>query len=483
MGLVGVEPAAGVRFGVLGPLQVVDGSGAARVVSAAKQRIVLAALLLGTGGMVSAASLAEALWDVSPPPNAPAVLRTYVARLRHALGPAGARISGGPPGWAVELDAPEEFDVAEADGLWRAARAAAEAEQWRQASLLLSRALSLWRGEPLADVPSAALARREADRLAELRLALTEARIDADLCLGRHGELVAELRRLAAGHPLRERIRAQLMLACYRCGQQAAALEVYRDARATLTEELGVEPGDELREMHQRVLAADPLLTATARATISRPGGDQVPQVRPEAVVPRQLPDAVRHFTGRAAKLEWLSGLAGQAGAEGCGAVVVISGMAGVGKTALAVHWARQSAGLFADGQLYANLLGFAPSAQPADPAAVVTGFLEALGVPARDIPASPQAQAGLYRSLLAGKQMLIVLDNARDAAQVRSLLPGSPGCVVLVTSRARLAGLAVGGNAQLLALDVLSEEEARQLLAVRVGAGRSRASLMRLMS
>ena len=139
-----------MRFGVLGPLQVVDGSGAARVVSAAKQRIVLAALLLGTGGMVSAASLAEALWDVSPPPNAPAVLRTYVTRLRHALGPAGARISGGPPGWAVELDAPEEFDVAEADGLWRAARAAAEAEEWRQASLLLSRALSLWRGEPLA---------------------------------------------------------------------------------------------------------------------------------------------------------------------------------------------------------------------------------------------------------------------------------------------------------------------------------------------
>jgi DNA-binding SARP family transcriptional activator/tetratricopeptide (TPR) repeat protein len=470
---VAVEPASGARFGLLGPVQVVDGTGSAWSVPAAKQRIVLAALLLGTGRVVSAASLAEALWDASPPPNAPAVLRTYVMRLRRALGPVGARVIGRSPGWAVELHTPEEFDVAEVDGLWRAARAAAGAEEWRQASLLLSRALGLWRGEPLADVPSAALARREADRFAELRLQLTEARIDADLRLGKHSEVVSVLRRLAAEHPLREHIRAQLMLACYRCGQQAAALEVYRDARSTLVGELGVEPGDELREMHKRVLAADPLLKAAAQATIGQAGGEHDGHVRPEAVVPRQLPGAVWHFTGRAAELDWLSGLPGQARTDDSGSVVVISGMAGVGKTALAVHWARQSAGLFVDGQLYVNLLGFAPSAQPADPATVIRGFLEALGVPAGSIPASPQAQAGLYRSLLADKRMLIVLDNARDAAQARPLLPGSPGCLVLVTSRSDLTGLSAIEGAHLLTLDVMAEAEAHELIARRLAAGR----------
>src|ERR1035441_8456400 len=170
---VAAEPEAAVRFGLLGPLQVVDGAGAARAVPAAKQRIVLATLLLSGGGMVSAASLAEALWDASPPPNAPAVMRTYVARLRRALGPAGARIVGQPPGWAVDFHGPEEFDLAEVEGLWRTARRAAGAREWGQVSSLLARALSLWRGEPLVDVPSAVLARREAGRLAELRLQLT----------------------------------------------------------------------------------------------------------------------------------------------------------------------------------------------------------------------------------------------------------------------------------------------------------------------
>jgi DNA-binding SARP family transcriptional activator/DNA-binding XRE family transcriptional regulator len=255
----------GVRFGVLGPLQVVDGAGAAWVVPAAKQRIVLATLLLAGGGMVSAAGLAEALWDACPPRNAPAVMRTYVMRLRRALGPAGARIAGHAPGWALELRGAEEFDLAEVEWLGGGARTAREAGRWREVSSLLGRALGLWRGEPLADVPSDALARREQGRLAELRLQLTEARVDADLRLGRHGEVVGELRRLAAEHPLRERLRVQLMLACYRCGQQGAALEVYRDARTTLADELGVEPGRELAEMHQKILAADPGLAAGRR--------------------------------------------------------------------------------------------------------------------------------------------------------------------------------------------------------------------------
>jgi DNA-binding SARP family transcriptional activator len=250
-----------VRFGVLGPIQVVVGVDA-RQVSAAKQRIVLAALLLGAGRTVSAASLAEALWDASPPPNAATVMRTYVMRLRRALGPVGGRIVGHPSGLAIELRCPGELDLLEVDRLARAARTAAEKGDWRQVSAQLTKALRLWRGDALVDVPSAALARREAARFSELRLQLTESRVDADLRLGRHKELVADLRRLAAEHPLREHIRAQLMSACYHCGLQAEALQVYRDARQTLVGELGVEPGPELREMHRRILASDPGKTA-----------------------------------------------------------------------------------------------------------------------------------------------------------------------------------------------------------------------------
>ena len=467
-----------MRFGVLGPLQVVDADGVSRVVAAPKQRVVLAALLLGGGSMVSAASLAEALWDESPPPNAGAALRNYVMRLRRALGPAGARIVGQPPGWAVELQGSEEFDVAEAGSLWRAARAAGEAGEWPRMSSLLSRAVGLWRGEPLFDVPSPVLVRREADRLAELRLRLTEARVDADLHLGRHDDLVPELRRLAAEHPLREHLRAQLMLACYRSGQQAAALEAYRDARATLAEELGVEPGHELRDLHQKVLAADPGLAAPALAVVTagQRRSDQPQGSGPEAVAPRQLPAAVRKFTGRGAELTRLTELAGQARADGGRAVVVISGMAGVGKTALAVHWAHQSADLFPDGQLHVNLDGFTPSGEPTDPAGVIRGFLEALGVPAKQVPASAQAQTGLYRSLLASRHMIIVLDNARDAAQVRPLLPGAPECLVLVTSRDQLTGLAATDDAHILRLDVLSDPEAHQMLETRLGADRTAA-------
>ena len=463
-GLVAGESDGAVRFGVLGPLLAVDNSGAARAVPAAKQRIVLAALLLGSGRVVSAGELSEALWDASPPPNAPAVMRTYVTRLRRVLGPAGARIAGRSPGWAVELRGAEEFDLAEVGDLWRAARAAAGAGEWRRVSSVLARALGLWRGEPLADVPSVVLGGREGGRLAELRLQLTEARIDADLRLGRHGELVAELRRLVAEQPLREHIRVQLMLACYGCGQQAAALEVYRDARARLAEELGVEPGRELRDMHQKMLAGSVDLVVPASSEVMGRAREQV------LAVPRQLPAAPRHFVGRRPELERLARLAGAAGG---GVVVAVSGMAGVGKTALALHWAHRVAAGFPGGQLYADLGGFGPSGTPVEPSAALDGFLDALGVPAERIPESLGARAALFRSLVAGRRVLVVLDNARDVGQVRPLLPGSPGCLALVTSRARLAALAVSGNAELVALEALSEQEARQLLAVRLGASR----------
>ena len=337
------------------------------------------------------------------------------------------------------------------------------------------------------------------------QLQLTEARIDADLRLGRHGEAVAELRRLAAEYPLRERIRVQLMLACYRCGDQAAALEAYRDARKALAEELGVEPGRELHDMHQKILTADADLAlglaAPQRAVpgpqladppqITSPVGEVTVQTEPhdrvdvpgtvgagsaqplfpQPVAPRQLPAPVRHFAGRAAELERLSALATEvAGASPPVVISAIGGMAGVGKTALALHFAHQVADRFTDGQLYVNLRGFEPTGQPVLAAEAVGGLLAALGIHPGHIPAEVEARAALYRSLLAGRRMLIVLDNACDAEQVRPLLPGSGGCLVIVTSRNQLAGLAAADGAQLLPLDVLGDDEAADLLAARVG-------------
>jgi tetratricopeptide (TPR) repeat protein len=270
------------------------------------------------------------------------------------------------------------------------------------------------------------------------------------------------------------------MLALYRCGRQAEALECYRDARRVLVRDLGIEPGPELRRLHERVLAGDTALLAPAgeagdvhpRAGVAGPGTAAAAAPGAETAVPRQLPSAVAHFTGRAGELAALDGLLADAGGTAQGTVVIsaVAGTAGVGKTALAVRWAHQAAGRFRDGQLYVNLRGFDPSGVPVTPGEAIRGFLDALGVPAGQIPREPDSRAALYRTLLAGRQVLIVLDNARDEQQVRPLLPAGPGCLVIITSRSQLAGLAAAEGARLVALDVLSQDEARQVLAARLG-------------
>jgi len=452
-----------VEFGLLGPL-LVRREAEEIPVPAARQRVLLAAMLFRANQVVPADALAEALWDVAQPATAQVTLRNYVKRLRHTLGDKDrSRVATRSGGYLIHV-APGELDLARFEALRRQAGECARAGRWAEASAMLHAGLSLWRGQPLADVPSEVLARREGPRLAELRLQATEDHIDADLHLGRHGELIAGLRQLTEAEPLRERLHELLMLALYRACRPADALETYSQARRTLVSELGIEPGPRLRDLHQRILAGDPALAAPPETAV----------LAGPSPVPRQLPAGVPHFVGRAEEIERLGALAGEAtGVAGTVVISAIDGTAGVGKTALAVHWAHQVAGRFPDGQLYVNLRGFDPSGTPAAPGEAVRGFLAALGVPAERVPAELDAQAGLYRSLLAGKKILIMADNARDEQQVRPMLPASPGCLVLVTSRRRLAGLAAAEGARVITLDVLAEAEASDLLARRLGCGR----------
>jgi len=500
-----------VEFGLLGPLLVRDG-GTRLIVSAPRQRVLLAALLLKAGHVVPADELGDALWDGRPPAGARGALHSGMQRLRATLGPAGSGlILTRPSGYVIEIG-DDELDVRRSGRLASTGQTAAAAGRWEQAADALREALGLWRGEPLADVPSPVLQARETPSLSEQHLHVLASRIEADLHLGRHGELVPELRQLVLAHPLRERFHTQLMAAYYMAGRQADALAAYQHVWRVLDAELGVEPGPELKRLHTQILNADPgLIPAFSRrpppdpAAASRHGSLPEPGSRSAAARragqaapsrregPAQLPTAIRHFTGRADELAALSGLLASAGmaagtgtagpgtadprmASGPVVISAIDGPPGIGKTALAVHFAHQVAHRFPDGQLYLNLRGFDPSGTPVTPTAAIRGFLDAFAVEPQQIPASLDAQAALYRSLLAGKRVLVVLDNARDAEQVRPLLPGSPTCLVIVTSRRQLTSLVASEGAHRLALDLLSADEAREMLGRLLGPDRIRA-------
>ncbi len=443
-----------LEFCLLGPV-VVRRGGMALPVPRGSRRAVLAVLLLNAGRVVSVSEIAETLWGPAPLPSAPATVRNYVKRLRRVLGDADqARIVTRSPGYLIRVD-PGELDVARFEVLLDGARNAARGGSWAAAADQARGALVLWRGEPLADVGSQALALTEIPRLVELHLQAAELRIDAELHLGRHGAVIAELQRLAAAHPLREHLHALLMLALYRAGRRAEALAAYQQARRVLVAELGAEPEAELRDLHRQILTASPALAGA----------------EPGPVLPRELPGPVPRFVGRAAELADLTGMLEQASAQRPRTLVIsaIAGMAGVGKTALAMLWAHQVAGQFPDGQLHVNLRGYDPG-QPMPAADALAGFLRSLGVAERDIPAGTGERAARYRSLLTGRRMLIVIDNARDVAQVRPLLPGSPSCVTVVTSRDALAGLVAREGARRLDLDVLPPAEAVELLRALIG-------------
>jgi DNA-binding SARP family transcriptional activator/Tfp pilus assembly protein PilF len=466
--------AVDTEFCVLGSLLVRVG-GAALPTLPGKQRALLATLLVHGNRIVPLDRLAEAIWGDNPPASARGTVRHYVMELRTHLAVTGdSRIATMTGGYMFRIG-PGELDVLALEKLRAEAQEAVGNGAWARAADCWRAAETLWRDEPLADVPSELLRTTEVPRLTEMRLQTLESRIDADLRLGRHAEVIADLRQLTATNPLRERAHALLMLALYRDGQQAAALAAFRDVRRLLTEELGTEPGPVLRQLHQQILAADRALDLPTPAASSLARLQTAVRQSALAVVPRQLPAPARHFAGRCGELAVLAGLLDRAGSDAgpAGVISAIAGLAGVGKTALAIQWAHQVAGEFPDGQLYVNLRGYDPVLPPMPAAEAVRVFLDAFEIPSGRIPASPEAQAGLYRSVLAGKKVLIVADNAASAAQVRPLLPGGPGCLVLVTSRSTLAGLVAVDGAVPLSVGVLTEAEARDLLGGVLGEAR----------
>ncbi len=443
-------------FGLIGPLQVRHDD-VALLVPAAKQRILLAALLLAPGNVVSSARLTELVWNGRPPAGAAVTLRSYVGRLRQALGPAGQRIVTADAGYLIKAGE-DEIDLSSYARLCGSGEAALQARSWQQAASLLDEAEQLWRGSPLADIPCQALKDTEVHLLEQLRQQATQWRIEADLQLGHFSKVVPQLYALSAEHPLREPFHYQLMVALYRSGRQADALAAYRQARGVLVSEIGVEPGAELQLLHQRILAGSADLAAPAELGPSAPLS-QLPDV------PRQLPPPVPNFVGRATELQQLSGES----AAPAMLITSIGGTAGVGKTALAVQWAHQVTDRFPDGQLYVNLRGYDPG-QPMSAADALAGFLRALGVASRDIPLEEGERAARYRSLLADRRILVLLDNAGNANQVRPLLPGTPGCMAIVTSRDALAGLVARDGARRLDLELLPLTDALLLLRMLIG-------------
>jgi len=440
----------------------------------ARQRCVLVVLLVEANRVVTMEQLLNRVWADQLPYKARQVASNYVSRLRRVLAGeiAVVRRSGG---YVLEVE-PQAVDLHRFRHLVQQARGADDV----RALALLEEATGLWRGEPFAglDTPWLAAVRTGLER------EHTAARLDyVDVVLrcGRHTEVLPDLFALAEQEDVNERIAAQFMLALHRAGRTIDALAHYRHVRDRLIEQLGTEPGTALQDLHQRILAADPALTppSTSPTRVTAPKAGQP--------VPRQLPAPPRWFTGRGGELARLDQsltaepeqgppTSGTGSGTRTGPTVMISaigGAGGIGKTWLALAWAHQHADQFPDGQLFVDLRGFSPAQEPMAPAAAVRGFLNALGVDPGRIPTDLDAQAALYRSLVAGKRMLVVLDNAATADQVVPLLPGSPSCTVLVTGRTRLASLIDRHCARHLQLDILARAESLALLTARLGAER----------
>jgi len=460
-----------IEFQLLGPVEVRVGERSIDV-GQPRQRAVLAALAADAGQLVPVEVLIDRVWGDAAPDGARDALYSHIARLRRALAQASAL--GGPGvqvqrrsgGYLLDID-PDQVDLHRFRRLAGQTPTGGHADS-RRAAAVLREALRLWRGQPLTGIPGSWAARmRQAWR--QQYLDTLVAWVNTETSAGNPTPVIDTLVDPLAENPLMEPLAAAYMRALHAAGRSAEALDFYAATRRRLVDDLGTDPGPELQDLHRTILRGNPPPT-TATPAVAAPPADAV-----TLTVPAQLPRDVYGFAGRAEELHHLHDLLTDMLAAGDGqpATIVISalsGTAGVGKTALAVRFAHQVATRFPDGQLYVNLHGFSAAGPARSPAEAIRVFLEALGIPAHQMPTSLDGQTALYRSRLAGKRMLILLDNAYDAEQVRPLLPGAPTCLVLVTSRNHLTSLTVVEGAQPLIVDLLTVDEARELLAARLG-------------
>ncbi|MCX4817954.1 tetratricopeptide repeat protein [Streptomyces sp. NBC_01239] len=471
-----------MRFTLLGPVRAWRGSEEVDLGSP-QQRTVLVALLLAKGAIVPVDELIDAVWGTAVPSSARGTLRTYIHRLRRTLDSSadvpGSSITSAGNGYQLVVAPADALDIDVFNGLVVRAEHVLRTGDLRQGAELLREALGLWRGPALSGVRGEyADARRRG--LDDQRLSAEALLMSTEIELGHPAQTVGRLTGLVSENPLDERFRELLMRALYRSGRQAAALATYRDIQELLARELGVDPGPDLQVMFQRVLRADAGLAAPSASTHAGAvtARAEPVEVRPRAtadvgsVPPAQLPAGLAVFVGRESELAMAARLV-----RDCDSVIaVVTGMAGIGKTSFAVRWARQSADDFPDGQIYLNLRGFDHASPPLTPGQAIGMALDALGASPGNVPQDTDARASYYRTWLSGKRVLLLLDNARDAAQVRPLLPGAPGCRVIVTSRDQMAGLVAVDSAQPIQLGVLSDAESRGLLARRLGKDRTEA-------
>jgi DNA-binding SARP family transcriptional activator/tetratricopeptide (TPR) repeat protein len=450
-----------MHVGALGPIEVVS-SGIRANLGGPKPKTLLAALVLEPGHVVAIERLIDLIWDGQPPQSAVALVHTYVSTLRRGLASIGApsALATRAPGYALEIEPGDVDLVAFARHLAEGRRAeqrqdvSGAAERYRQA-------LALWRGPAFGGV-DARFARARAAALEEDRLAAEEGLARCELALEQVPAALSRLTTLSTAHPLREETRGLLMRALYLSGRQGDALATYREGRERLIAELGMEPGPALQDLHARILAGT--LTTRAKSPAATVTARRPPPHRP-APVPNQLPPDIADFTGRADQVAQVVALAGSPARPA--APIVVSGVGGAGKSALAVHCAHLLTGDYPDGQLFADLHG---GGKPVDTVDVLGRFLRALGVPGADLPDDPDERVELYRMTVANRRLIIVLDNVRAEHQVRMLLPGSGTCLVIITSRSRLTGLA---GAEPVELELLSVEASVEMLVRIIGADR----------
>ncbi|HEX3961274.1 MAG TPA: BTAD domain-containing putative transcriptional regulator [Trebonia sp.] len=451
-------------FKVLGPLEIIESSQNIAP-TALKPRQVIALLTLRQNSVVRTSELIDELWEDNPPVSAMTTLQTYIYKLRKTFLKygAGEALQTKPAGYMLNIPY-ENVDLHWFEKAIKEGRAKLDSGDLTRAAEILADALAIWRGPALVDVAAGNLLSAYVTRLEELRFRTLELRIETELRLGRHLELVAELKSLVVGYPLHEGFHMSLMTALYHSGRRYEALDVYRALRNNLVDELGLEPGREVQRLHQDLLSSDVLAVSGFEP---RPGLVRLTDVDPDdGAVPAQLPADITDFAGRERDVKGLCQRLTAPPCDGHGAGrTVISGMPGVGKTALAVHAAHQIWSAFGDGQLYADLKGSTGSA--ADPADSIHSFLRALGVPRGQVPEALEERSTLFRSVTAERRLLLVLDDAASVAQVRPLLPGGTHCAVIITSRRKLEGLADASN---IVVDTLDRPDSIELLARIIG-------------